>query len=135
MCGPETPLRTIQEYQNYYDQNLSDYRCDGDMNLTGKHRYSIAAPMIFPIADIAYVVPLSLHIMLRITLVFYNLLLKTCQKPDEINVETAFIEEKNRQENVYEELYIEADEIDKSLRAHGADVITTPIMLIVSKPS
>ena len=68
-CGSEIPLRTVQEYQSYYDQNLSDDRCGGYMNLTGKHHYSVAAPMIFPISDLSYIVPPSLHIML------YNLLL------------------------------------------------------------
>ena len=43
---------------------------------------SVVGPMLFPLRDLDQVVPATLHIMLGIVLLLYNLLLDQCRKMD-----------------------------------------------------
>ena len=52
------------------------------MNENGKFHYSVVGPMLFPLRDLDQVVPATLHIMLGIVLLLYNLLLDQCRKMD-----------------------------------------------------
>ena len=69
---PHTPkacladLRSITGYLENYNEN----------------HYSVVGPMLFPLRDLDQVVPATLHVMLGIVLLLYNLLLDQCRKMD-----------------------------------------------------
>ena len=85
---PHTPetcsveLRSVDDYQLNYNENLCDDRCHGNMRENGKHHNSVIEKMLFCIKDLRFVVPPVLHILLGITLYLYNVLLGYCQQLD-----------------------------------------------------
>ena len=76
-------LRTIEHYQLNYNENLCDDRNNGNPRENGKYHCSVVDKMLFPIQDLGCIVPPVLHMLLGITLLLYNFLLKCCQGLDE----------------------------------------------------
>ena len=72
--------RSIKDYGECYNEYLADDRNGGNLNDNGKYHCSIVGPMIFPLRDLSQVVPATLHIMLGIVLLLYNLLVDDCKK-------------------------------------------------------
>ena len=81
--GPQIPLncqveaRNVKDYLENYNGNLADHRHNNNMHENGKYHNSVVCPMIFPVR-----VPASLHIMMGIVLLIYNLLLEECKRID-----------------------------------------------------
>ena len=86
--APHTPqtcpveLRTVQDYIENYNENLADCLGGKDLHQCGKHHYSVVGRMIFPLENLHQVVPASLHILLGVVLLLYNLLLNYCKEID-----------------------------------------------------
>ena len=61
--NPHTPLtcnvelRTVDDYQLNYNENLCDDRCNGNMKENGNYHNSVVEQMLFPIKDLKFVVP------------------------------------------------------------------------------
>ena len=78
---PHTPSdcpvekRSIKDYVYNYNENLADNRNKNNLNENGKYHNSVMGPIIFPLKGIDQVVPATLHSMLGVVLVIYNLLL------------------------------------------------------------
>ena len=77
-----TELRTVDDYFQNYNENLADDRNEHHMNENGKHHNSVVGPFIFPVKSMDQVVPASLHILLGVTLLGYNLLNQECKDID-----------------------------------------------------
>ena len=58
------PLRTVEWYHKYYNDNRADTRANGDLRENAKHHYSVIERMLFPIKDLKCVVPAVLHLSL-----------------------------------------------------------------------
>ena len=52
------------------------------MNDNGKYHNSVVGPMIFPLNSLDQVIPATLHILLGVVLLLYNLLLEECKRID-----------------------------------------------------
>ena len=87
------PLRTVEWYHKYYNDNRADTRANGDLRENAKNHYSVIERMLFPIKDLKYVVPPVLHIMLGIVLRLFTLVERECQRLDGI---CTTVEEVNR---------------------------------------
>ena len=74
--------RTIKQIKLDYTENLVDSRNNSDMHKNGHDHNSICGPLLFPIHTIDQVVPASLHILLGVTLVGYNLMNDECKAID-----------------------------------------------------
>ena len=92
----EIERRSIPDYMENYNENLADGRNHNNMNENGKHHNSVVGPMLFPLKDLDQVVPASLHIMLGIVLLLYNLLSDECKKIDTIDGEEYLQAEKSK---------------------------------------
>ena len=82
---PETcPVepRDIDDYVYNYNEFLADTRNPNDRRQNGKFHCSVVGPMMFPLNSLIQVVPPSLHVLLGVTLVLYNLLQDACRKID-----------------------------------------------------
>ena len=61
---PHTPetcsveVRSVDDYQLNYNENLCDDRCHGNMRENGKHHNSVIEKMLFPIKDLRLLCPL-----------------------------------------------------------------------------
>ena len=114
---PHTPLdcpvekRTINSYVEDYNANLADCRNNKNLHENGKYHHSVVGPMMFPLKDIDQVVPATLHIMLGVVLVMYNLLLKECKRKEEIN-------------DKWEALSLELLNVELNLRQHAVNIST-----------
>ena len=87
---PHTPqnckieVRSAEDYRMNYNENLCDPRSNGNMRENGKYHNSVIEQMLFPIDNLDFIVPPpTLHILLGITLLLYNLLLRFCQQVDQ----------------------------------------------------
>ena len=77
----------LTDYGECYNENLADDWNGGNLNANGKYHCSVVGPMIFPLKDLSPVVPATLHIMLGIVLLLYNLLVDDCKKLDRLEGE------------------------------------------------
>ena len=122
-CKDDVPLRTIKEYQDYYNANLALSGEETAMRDGGKNFYSIVEPMIFPMHKLENMVPASLHIMLGITLNLYNILLEVCREIDGVPEHDRRGDEPTKNEE-YEIASLEYDNATQNLHQHGIDIIT-----------
>ena len=74
--------RSVEEIKQDYVENLADTRNNGDLHSNGKEHNSICGPFIFPIKSVNQIVPPSLHILLGVTLVGYNMVNDECKAID-----------------------------------------------------
>ena len=127
--SPHTPqhceieLRTIEDYQQNYNENLSDDRSNHNMHENEKYHNSIAGPMLFPLKHLDQVVPASLDIMLGIVLLLYNLLLDKCKKIDFTENADKFAIEKESANQEWEISSLELSKVGKDLLEHGQNII------------
>ena len=88
-CG--IPLRSVQELEDCYNENLSDNRGSGNfhpnlnLNKTGRHHSSVSRRNLFPFVCLDNIVPPVLHITLGIVLKLFNLLLSKCRVLDSVD--------------------------------------------------
>ena len=129
---PHTPLdcpvekRTINSYVEDYNANLADCRNNKNLHENGKYHHSVVGPMMFPLKDIDQVVPATLHIMLGVVLMMYNLLLKECKRIDEESDGEILLKEKEEINGKWEALSLELLNVELNLRQH---VVNTSTMI------
>ena len=93
------------------------------MNANGKDHFSVVGPMIFPLKDINQVVPATLHILLGIVLLLYNLLLKECKNIDEAEGRERLKEGATKLSEQWELASLELHTAEKELKEHGENVV------------
>ena len=81
---------------------------------------------MFPLKDIDQVVPATLHIMLGVVLMMYNLLLKECKRIDEESDGEILLKEKEEINDKWEALSLELLNVELNLRQH---VVNTSTMI------
>ena len=112
-------LRSKTDYLENYNETLADGRSNGNMNENGKFHYSVVGPMLFPLRDLDQVVPATLHIMLGIVFLLYNLLLDQCRKMD---LEEGFVTVEEQKEKLSQDWEIASLAVQKhenNLKEHG----------------
>lgn len=88
--------RTLTSYKHDYLSNVSDGL---DLNKNGKNHHSIVGDMIFVPNDLDHVCPALLHILLGLTLKFFNQLLTYCVNCDKQSIcEDLYEEWQDKQE-------------------------------------
>ena len=92
------------------------------MNDNGKYHCSVVGPMLFPLEDLMQVVPASLHIILGIALLQYNLLLDECKKIDLAEGFRAFEEQKAKLSKDWEIASLEVHKYGNDAKEHGENV-------------
>ena len=73
--------RTVKSYQDDFESNKKN-STDGNLNKTGKFYHNIVNQMILVPHDLNHVVPPCLHILLGLTLRFFNILLDMANEQD-----------------------------------------------------
>ena len=76
---PHIVQQSVKDMKLDYSAYLDDERHPSDPHLKGKYHNSMVGPFIFPLRSIDQIVPASLHILLGITLLGYNLMLDECR--------------------------------------------------------
>ena len=127
---PHTPkncsiaLRSVEDFDLNYNENLCDDRANGDMRENGKYHNSVIEQMLFPIRHLDFVVPPVLHIVLGITLLLYNILFCFCQQFDQNEGENvAGREERELQMQEWQESSISLSGKQQELEKLGEDVV------------
>ena len=93
--------RTIEQYQKDYKNNFDTD--PENLHKNGKFNHSIVSPILIPPMDVKHIVPPSLHILLGLTLKFYNMLQMEVQlsdNPSEIQSKTDFMMKKSEKEEI-----------------------------------
>ena len=95
-----------------------------NLNDNGRYHFSVVGPMMFPLVTLDQVVPPSLHIMLGVVLLLYNLLLKECRDIDkeEGNLQI----QENEKKVINQEWEIASDElhkVEKELSELGGSIV------------
>ena len=116
-------LRTIEHYHLSYNENLCDDRNGGNTRENGKHHFSVVDKMLFPLQNLACVVPPVLHILLGITLLLFNLLLQSCQELDEEENWRDTDQEKNAMMSEWEEASVLLAENQAEFERIGTEIV------------
>ena len=83
----------------------------------GIYHHSVVGPTMFPLKDIDQVVPATLHIMLGVVLMMYNLLLKECKRIDDESDGEILLKEKEEINDKWEALSLELLNVELKLKA------------------
>ena len=94
----KTALRDIKHYNGMFIENTCDDRNNNNNRKNAKFHCSVIQKMLFPVADLTYVVPPGLHITLGITLKLFNLVNKECRDLDEETAQSNEDEVRHRNE-------------------------------------
>ena len=93
------------------------------MNANGKYHFSIVGPMIFPLNDINQVVPATLHILLGIVRLLYNLLLNECKSIDVAEGGESLKDESTHLSEEWELASTEVHSAKRELKEHGENIV------------
>ena len=116
----DIPLRSVQELEDCYNENLSDNRGSGNfhpnlnLNKTGRHHSSVSRRNLFPFVCLDNIVPPVLHITLGIVLKLFNLLLSKCRVLDGVDSKAL-----NHIEKKWEKKSKEMEKKEEQCRAVG----------------
>ena len=117
---PHTPLcsdyteRTIDSYHEDLSENI---RTSDDLHKSGKFHHSVVGPMVIPPVDLTHVVPPGLHILLGLTLKFFNMLLERVKEIDNNEMSEDTENEFVKKGKEKEELEVESEEVSQKIDA------------------
>ena len=114
--------RTLLDYTANYNENLADSRNNHNMDDNGNNN-SVVGPLIFPLISIEQVVPATLHILLGVVLLLYNLLLEKCKQIDNRTGALEMEEEQKMSEDEWKEASLLLLDAEKNLMEHGENII------------
>ena len=124
--GPHTPqscpteLRTIESYENFYNENVCETRREGDLNATGKYHGSVVRRPIFPLLNLDNLIPPVLHITLGIVLKLFNMLESATKNLD---APTKKVPAKIKYEKELSEALKKLTQVDQKVREQGSSFI------------
>ena len=113
----------LPNYTANYNDNLADSRNNHNMHDNGKYHNSVVGPLIFPLISIEQVVPATLHILLGVVFLLYNLLLEKCKQIDNRTGALEMEEKQKMSEDEWKEASLLLLDAEKNLMEHCENII------------